>query len=106
MRHVFIDWPQAVGVLASAILTACATTSGKPADSAQVVPPAPTSSGKSTELYPSTYTVPATPPTLIRHATVLTGTGTRLDEADVLVVNGKIQSVGSNLQAPPQARII
>jgi len=36
----------------------------------------------------------------------LTGTGTRLDNADVLIVEGKIQAVGQNLQAPPQSRII
>ncbi len=56
--------------------------------------------------YPSTYKVPPSPPTLIRHATVLTGTGTRLDGADVLLVDGKIQAVGGRLQAPPTARII
>ncbi len=56
--------------------------------------------------YPSTYAVPPSVPTLIRHATVLTGTGTRLDRADVLLVDGKIQAVGSDLQAPPNARIV
>jgi imidazolonepropionase-like amidohydrolase len=57
-------------------------------------------------LYPSTYKVPASSPTLIRHATVLTGTGTRLDGADVLLADGKIQAVGTNLQAPAGARVV
>ena len=48
----------------------------------------------------------ASAPTLIRHATVLTGTGTRLDGADVLLVDGKIQAVGTNLQAPANARVV
>jgi imidazolonepropionase-like amidohydrolase len=104
MRGVFFSWPRALGVVAlSAALTACAATTnkgaGKPAEPVTAVTPSPV-------LYPSTYTVPASAPTLIRHATVLTGTGTRLDGADVLIVNGKIQAVGPDLQAPPQTRVI
>jgi imidazolonepropionase-like amidohydrolase len=56
--------------------------------------------------YPSTYKVPQSPPTLIRGATVLTGTGTKLDNADVLVVDGRIAGVGQSLQAPAGARVI
>ena len=105
------SWPRAVRVvclLASATLTACAATSGKSGDSGKKLKNAgPTASAtQPAEFYPSTYRVPPSEPTLIRHATVLTGTGTRLDESDVLIVNGKIQSIGSNLQAPPQSRIV
>jgi imidazolonepropionase-like amidohydrolase len=57
-------------------------------------------------LYPSTYKVPPSAPTLIRNATVLTGTGSRLDQADVLLVDGKIQAVGPGLQAPSNSRIV
>ena len=96
---------QALGILIlTALLTACAATSGKttqadkPVQAAAAAPlPAPS------ELYPSTYRVPQSAPTLIRHATVLTGTGTRLDDADVLIVDGKIQSVGQDLQAPTRS---
>ena len=49
--------------------------------------------------YPSTYTPLPRKNTLIQHATVLTGTGERLDDADVLIVDGKIQEVGKNLSA-------
>src|SRR5688572_27029560 len=56
--------------------------------------------------YPSTYRAGATTTTLIRGATVLTGTGTRLDGADVLIANGKIEAVGPNLSAPAGARTI
>jgi imidazolonepropionase-like amidohydrolase len=56
--------------------------------------------------YPSTYRPPQSPPTLIRAATVLTGTGERLDVADVLVVDGRIRAVGRNLEAPAGARVI
>ncbi len=102
-------WPRAMTIVASAVLTvACAATPGKPGDSGKAVQPASSSAPatRSAEFYPSTYSVPSSPPTLIRHATVLTGTGTRLDNADVLIVNGKIQSVGTNLQAPPQSQIV
>jgi imidazolonepropionase-like amidohydrolase len=47
--------------------------------------------------YPSTYKVLPQTKTLIQNATVLTGTGERLDEADVLFVDGKISQVGRDL---------
>jgi imidazolonepropionase-like amidohydrolase len=56
--------------------------------------------------YPSTYQAAASTATLIRGATVLTGTGTRLDGADVLIANGRIEAVGPNLSAPAGARVI
>jgi imidazolonepropionase-like amidohydrolase len=56
--------------------------------------------------YPSTYRAGAATATLIRGATVLTGTGTRLDGGDVLIANGKIEAVGPNLSAPAGARVI
>jgi imidazolonepropionase-like amidohydrolase len=96
-------------LITAAALTACAASPGRSAEASKPVEPAPvpaTSAKSAAEAYPSTYQVPASPATLIRHATVLTGTGTRLDDADVLIVNGKIQAVGSNLQAPAQSRII
>ena len=53
--------------------------------------------------YPSTYRPIAAGPVLIEHATVLTGTGERLDDADVLVRDGRIAAVGRGLQAPADA---
>ncbi|MBH0001846.1 amidohydrolase [Pseudoalteromonas sp. SWYJZ12] len=49
--------------------------------------------------YPSTYQPVSTSSTLVTNATVLTGTGERLDEADVLLVDGKVQQVGKDLAA-------
>ncbi|MGY8878857.1 MAG: amidohydrolase [Pseudoalteromonas sp.] len=49
--------------------------------------------------YPSTYQPISTSSTLITNAIVLTGTGERLDEADVLLVDGKVQQVGKDLTA-------
>jgi imidazolonepropionase-like amidohydrolase len=49
--------------------------------------------------FPSTYQPAAASPTLIRNATVLDGTGRRLDAADVLMRDGKIVAVGPGLAA-------
>jgi len=56
--------------------------------------------------YPSTYAPVPSPPVLIRNATVLTGSGERLDHADVLMQDGKIAAVGSGLSAPAEAQVI
>ena len=53
--------------------------------------------------YPSTYRPLASPPVLIGGATVLTGSGERLDGADVLMRDGRIVAVGLNLDAPVDA---
>src|SRR5258708_27373690 len=58
------------------------------------------------EPFPSTYQVPASSPLLIRGATVLTGTGQRLDDADVLIANGRVQAIGKGLAAPADARVV
>jgi imidazolonepropionase-like amidohydrolase len=58
------------------------------------------------EPFPSTYQVPSSPPLLIQGATVLTGTGERLEATDVLIVNGHIQAVGKDLHAPAGARTV
>jgi imidazolonepropionase-like amidohydrolase len=55
--------------------------------------------------YPSTYQPVATSSTLITNATVLTGTGERLDEADVLIVDGKVQQIGKDLTADADTTI-
>jgi imidazolonepropionase-like amidohydrolase len=49
--------------------------------------------------FPSTYQPIAAPPTLIRNAIVLDGTGRRFDGADVLMRDGKIVGVGPGLAA-------
>ena len=47
--------------------------------------------------YPSTYNPVSNKSVLITDATVLTGTGERLESADVYIVDGKIQQVGKDL---------
>jgi imidazolonepropionase-like amidohydrolase len=83
----------------AAIVSGCAAQPNKPA-------PKPVAPVSAAAFYPSTYEVPSSPPTLIRHATVLTGTGTRLENADVLIVDGKIQAAGAALEAPANSKIV
>jgi imidazolonepropionase-like amidohydrolase len=83
-----------VGFIAvCALSAACASQTTKEPEAAKAASATPTP-------FPSTYTPAASGATLIRHATVLTGTGTRIDNADVLIVAGKIEAVGSNLSLP------
>ncbi|MFT6195075.1 MAG: imidazolonepropionase-like amidohydrolase [Cognaticolwellia sp.] len=49
--------------------------------------------------YPSTYKALPLQTTLIKNATVLTGTGSRMESADVLMIDGKINKIGNNLSA-------
>lgn len=56
--------------------------------------------------YASTYKAVASAPVLIQHATVLTGTGERLEDADILLQDGKIQALGKGLNAPSNATVI
>ena len=57
------------------------------------------------DLFPSTYRPLPRVDTLITHATLLDGRGNRLDDADVLMRNGKIASVGHDL-SPGGARVV
>ncbi|GAB3379981.1 amidohydrolase [Lysobacter fragariae] len=70
---------------------------------AQATTPASAASRFTQDPYPSTYHAIASAPVLIQHATVLTGTGTRLDDADVLMRDGKIVAIGTALDAPADA---
>ncbi len=56
--------------------------------------------------FPSTYKALASKPVLIRGATVLTGTDKEIANADVLLKDGKIAAVGTNIAAPQGAVVI
>jgi len=57
------------------------------------------------EPYPSTYAPLPSEPTLITNATILTGTGERLENASLLIVDGKIEFVGKG-SAPSGVKTI
>ena len=56
--------------------------------------------------FPSTYKPFPSKPTLIRNATVLTGTDREIDGGDILMQGGKIVAVGQHLTAPAGAVIV
>src|SRR5690606_12604740 len=83
--------------LCAALFAGCATTGGTGADGAAV--PSATDS----TAYASTYRAIAAPPVLITGATVLVGDGRRLENADVLLQDGKVAQVGTGLSAGADA---
>jgi imidazolonepropionase-like amidohydrolase len=92
--------------VAAALSAACAAQPRAPAESSDTVAAAAAPAADGRAPFSSTYVPAPSPPTLIRGATVLTGTGTRIDGGDVLIVGGKIQAVGSSLAAPEGARVV
>jgi len=79
----------------------CATAPPPAAAGATAKPAVP-----AVTVYASTYQRIPGPTVLVQNATVLTGTGQRLEDADVLMVNGLIEAIGRDLAAPAGARII
>jgi imidazolonepropionase-like amidohydrolase len=86
--------------LVCAALGACASQTAPTTDSAASFRPDDASQ------YPSTYRPVPAGPVVIRSATILTGDGRRLDEADLLLVGGRIEALGTGLAAPEGARVI
>lgn len=80
----------------------CAVLLTMPALAKKKPEPAP----KKPAPFASTYQAIPSAPVLLQNATVLTGTGERLEAADVLLQDGKIQAVGKGLSAPSNAQII
>ncbi len=56
--------------------------------------------------FASTYRVPNSAPVLVKNATILTGTGRRIDQGDVLLSGGKVVALGQNLPAPANATVV
>jgi imidazolonepropionase-like amidohydrolase len=82
----------AVGLLLA--LVACTSRAPKPV----AAPPAPP--------FPGTYAPLPAPPVYISHATVLTGHGGQLDDADIVLRDGRILAVGRNLEKPDGAIVV
>ena len=94
-----------LSALAAVSLVGCASGSSGPAAGPR---PATADSGTATmaEAYPSTYTPFASQPTLIRGGTVMTAAGDVIPNGQVLLVDGRIAAVGTDVNAPSGARTI
>ena len=87
---------------ATAARAAAAAEAGAPAAAPQAAPKAAPSAATAAAAdaapppapFPSTYHPLPSVPTLIAHATVLTGTGERIDDGSVLLVGGRVAAVG------------
>ncbi len=98
-----VTWQSFLVAASAALAAACAAQSQQAAGPAAAPEPAVTGRAP----YASTYAAtPQGAPILIRGATVLTGTGARIDGGDVLLENGRIAAIGRNLEAPAGARVI
>ena len=84
-------------ILASACASSPETASTTPASDPAAPGPARVSYSKNP--YPSTYRPMPAEDVLIRNATVLDGTGKQIERGSVLVQNGKIAAVGTDLVA-------
>jgi len=58
------------------------------------------------EPFPSTYEPLPAVAVLFEGATILTGDGRRLDDADLLIRRGKVEALGAGLEAPAEVRRI
>ena len=86
--------------LCAVLFAGCASTGSGTSGRADA--PA-TPSGEAATAFASTYRPIAAPPVLITGATVLTGDGRRLENADVLLRDGKVAEVGTGLAAGADA---
>ena len=90
----------ALAACAALMLAACASAPAtKPAGNGAAAKPY----SYIEDPYPSTYQRIPSGPVLLSGATVLDGTGKRLENADVLMRDGKILAVGAGLEAPADA---
>lgn len=73
-------------------------------DTAKTIPPGPGAlSVPNADPFPSTYRPAPSRPTLIRNATILTASGPVLRNASILLRDGKIAAVGTNIEPPADA---
>jgi len=61
---------------------------------------------KPVEPFASTYKPMDSIPTLFNNATILTGTGERLDNASILIANNRIVELGQSIKAPDSVKTI
>jgi imidazolonepropionase-like amidohydrolase len=94
----------AAALLSAPLLAGCASTAATRGTAPDASADAKASSFID-DPYPSTYQAIASQPVLITGATLLTGTGARIDDADVLMRDGRIEAIGRDLDAGDAIRV-
>ena len=90
----------------------CASAGAAPSQSTapQQAPAQASGGGDSTSAdraqYPSTYRRRASPPVLIRNATIMTATGQEIAGGAILLRDGRIAAVGTDVTAPADAVVV
>ena len=90
---------------ALALLAGCAADAST-ARPASAPPPAAEPAKPAPEPFQSTYAPRPAADTAIVGASILTGTGARIDNGTVLMASGKIVAVGADIAVPSGARVI
>jgi imidazolonepropionase-like amidohydrolase len=95
MKRLFV-------LCALALLAGCGARSASPAGPAQS---ATAAADRIRNPFPSTYVPRPSVPTLIRGGTVMTAAGDVFTDGEVLLIDGRIAAVGSDLQTPTGVRV-
>ena len=102
-----------VAVAAAALLGCASGQAARPVEPAPIKPdtagppPGPGAlSVPNADPFPSTYTPVASHPTAIQNATIFTAAGPRLERATILLQNGKVAAIGTDIQIPADAVLI
>lgn len=96
-----------VGSFASlALVLAGCATSGTTPTAVAAVPGGTAAAARTPPPFASTYRPLPSRPTLIRNATILTAAGPRLEGASILMSDGKVAAVGTDVEAPADAAVI
>lgn len=91
----------------STLIAACGGARSAPAPSPQPASQTNNSaSAAASDPFPSTYRALPSRTTLITNATVMTGAGPTIERGSVLLRDGKVAEVGTNITAPPGATVI
>ena len=88
--------------VALAALSACSTTPTKPKSASGKPVPVKWNA----DPYPSTYKPYPGVPTLIRNVTIYDGEGGRIENGSIVLADGKVQGLGTEVTAPSNATII
>src|SRR6185503_10115305 len=119
-RHQLQKRSQTMRSLAAALLAACvsACSSARSAAPPPASPPPPArapardttpvvqAAAPEPVAYPSTYKPLPSRTTVIRNATILTGVGATIQSGSVLLRDGKVAEVGSNISVPADAVVV
>src|ERR1041385_6145373 len=103
-------------LLAMLVVAGCAagaarTSSGSASPAPATASAAPSTTAQDTSAgigpqYPSTYKRHENPPVLIRNATIMTAAGQEIQSGSILFRDGRIVSVGTNVQVPSDAVVV